>query len=235
MLVRFAVYVDNNEISDRIPLILRECYPGECDIRCYTNEEDLLNDKRLAQFDAFFIGVNLQGLNGMEIAESIRKINRLGKIIFITQNNDLAHKGYIYNAFRYVRTSELNRELGEALESLHNSFVSDQGAVRFKGIKNDIIQDTDRIMYFEAQSHIIIMKCEGSEKRMTGTMNLLVEQMRKYGFIRIHKSFLVNKKYIASIRRFETVLKNGQKLPISRNYFKDVLNELGWLVEYQII
>lgn len=235
MLVRFAVYVDNKEISNRFPIILNERYPGECDIISYTNEVDLLNDTRLVHFDAFFLGVNLQGLNGMEIAEKIRKINRIGKIIFITENNDLAHKGYIYNAFRYVRTSEFDKELREALKSLHDSLVSDRSVVGFKGIKGDIIQEAARIMYFEAQGHIIIMKCEDREKHLTGTMNLLAEHMRKYGFIRIHKSFLVNIKYIASIRRYEAVLQNGHRIPISRNYFKYVLMELGGSVEYQII
>lgn len=233
MLVRFAVYVDNNEITRRVPFILRELYPGECEISCYSGGEDLLNDKTLERFDAFFLGVDLPGLNGMEIAESIRKINRLGKIVFITRNNELAYKGYFYNAFRYVRTSELDRELGEAMESLYSAFASERGMVRLKSTKGDIIRDTRRVMYFKAQGHVIVMKREDGEEYLTGTMNILAERMREYGFIRIHKSFLVNKKHIASVTRFEIVLKNGRKLPISRRCFREICEELNGQVEFQ--
>lgn len=46
-------------------------------------------------------------------------------------------------------------------------------------------------------------------------------------FCRIHKSYLVNSMYIASIRRYKAVLKNGEELPISKERYMNLKRYLG--------
>ena len=114
MLVKFAVCDDERDMADLITVKLREYYPGECEIKCYVDGASLLTDSRSESFDAFFLDIGMPGLNGMELAGKIRDKNQNVKIIFVTNKDELAYKGYVYNAFRYVRKSNLEQELCEA-------------------------------------------------------------------------------------------------------------------------
>ena len=44
--------------------------------------------------------------------------------------------------------------------------------------------------------------------------------MQNYGFLRIHKSYLVNVKYIKQIINYAAVLQDGRELPIPREKIK---------------
>jgi len=57
---------------------------------------------------------------------------------------------------------------------------------------------------------------------MYETLNRMEETLKEYYFIRAHQSFLVNMKYIKSIKRYELVLSNGMRFDIPRARYKAV-------------
>lgn len=46
---------DEREIADLVAEKLRDFYPDECEINCYTDGETLLADNARELFDAFFL------------------------------------------------------------------------------------------------------------------------------------------------------------------------------------
>lgn len=48
------------------------------------------------------------------------------------------------------------------------------------------------------------------------------ENLSKYGFLRIHQSFLINMKFVKSIYRYTVLLNNGIQLGISRARYRQV-------------
>ena len=52
------------------------------------------------------------------------------------------------------------------------------------------------------------------------TLTKLEEELAMYGFIRIHRSYLVAKAYIKSFSYQEVVLMNDIKLPVSRGRYQ---------------
>lgn len=57
------------------------------------------------------------------------------------------------------------------------------------------------------------------------SMNDLEENLKKYGFIRIHKSYIVNSDYIEKISDLALTLSDGETLFISRKRIKEVREE----------
>lgn len=49
-----------------------------------------------------------------------------------------------------------------------------------------------------------------------GKLDTLEEELAENGFIRIHQSYLVNKKYIENVKRYKVVLTNGVELSIPK-------------------
>lgn len=215
-LVRFAVCDDEQEMIDRISDNLRIYYPGECEIKTYVNGARLLSDCRRICFDALFLDIVMPGLNGMEIAEKIRENDRRVKIIFISNHNELAYKGYLYEAFRFVRKSNLEQDLCEAAKSLKETFSMPSEYLVFKTAAGKTVRAAKDIQYFESFGHSINMVCTDGVIQVYGTLREYEERARKNGFIRIHKSYLVNFRYISSIEKNYVLLTCGKQLPLSR-------------------
>lgn len=215
-MVKFAVCDDEREMTDYISNKLREFYPGECEIKSYLDGESLLSDIRRESFDALFLDIVMPGLDGMSLARKIREDNQYVKIIFVTNKAELAYKGYIYNAFRYVRKSELDRELCETAVSLKKLLSSSNELMDFKTATGVTAKYVKSIKYFEVKGHTVTIVCDGGEERVYGTLKDYEERMKNSGFIRIHKSYLVNCRFVNSIENNDVILTCGKKLPLSR-------------------
>lgn len=215
-LVKFAVCDDEQEMIARVSDKLRIYYPDECEIKTYVDGASLLSDCGSDCFDAVFLDIGMPGMNGMEVAEKIRENDHRVKIIFVTNKNELAYKGYIYGAFRFVRKSNLEQELCEAVKSLSDFFSLQSEYFVFDTPKGEIIRSVNNINYFEADGHSITMVCSDESILICGTLREYEERMRNSGFIRIHKSYLVNFRHIRSVEKNDVYLTCGKKLPLSR-------------------
>lgn len=225
-MVKFAVCDDEQEMADYISDKLREYYPEECEIKKYGDGESLLKDRRREFFDAFFLDIGMPGMNGIELAKKIREDDPYVKIIFVTKMGELAHIGYLYDAFRFVLKSNLEPELCEAAESLKEYFDLFNEYLKFKTPTGEITRAVKDIKYFEVKGHAITMVSNEHEDQVCGTMKMYCDRMKNRGFIQIHKSYLVNFRYIYSIEKNDVKLSCGKVLPLSRNRIDEVKNNL---------
>ena len=225
-MVKIAVCDDEQEMTDYISKKLREYYPGECEIKSYVDGEYLLAESRREHFDAFFLDIGMPRLNGMDLAEKIRDNDQYVKIIFVTNKNELAHMGYIYNAFRFVRKSELDYELCETAKSLYKYFSSHDEYIKFKTPTGEITRAVNNIKYFEGNGHFVIIAHDEGEDLVNGPMIKYENRVKNMGFIRIHKGYIVNVRYICSIEKNVVKLICGTELPLSRNRVNEVKREI---------
>ncbi len=214
--MKFVVCDDEREIADLVAEKLREFYPDECEIKCYTDGKILLEDSARELFDAFFLDIRMPTLDGFTLAEKIRADNPFAKIIFVTNHTELAHIGYLYGAFRYVRKFALE-ELREAVLSLKREFDLQSEFLLLKTPFGEVVADVNSIRYFEVKGHRVTAFFDDTEERVSGTLNEYEERLKNIGFIRIHKSFLVNFRFIESIGKTTVTLTDGTALLLSRN------------------
>lgn len=81
--------------------------------------------------------------------------------------------------------------------------------------------DVSSIHYFKADGDYTHL-CNGSDKTILVLKMLkdLYNDVRERGFIRIHRSYIVNSRYISSIKTKRCMLSNGIEIPISNTYWK---------------
>ena len=216
-MVRFAVCDDEQDMIDCISEKLRIYYPGKCEIKTYTDGTSLISDCRRERFDALFLDIGMPGLNGIELAQKIRENDKYVKIVFVTNKEELAHMGYKCGAFRYVRKKNLEQELRETVESLKEHFDSFDESLILKTPVGEVTRHIQSIKYFEVYGHDVNAVYNEHEEKVYGTMKEYDTKLKNSGFIRIHKSYLVNYRYIDSIEKNDIKLKCGKKLPLSRN------------------
>ena len=224
-MVRFAVCDDEKEQLDLVADKILKYYADQCEIIKYEDGESLLADIRTQHFDVLFLDISMPGINGMELAEQIRKENKNVMIVFVTNREELAHKGYLCGAFRFVRKSKLEQELMETAESLKMYFCSANEYLKLRTPNGEIIKSIKDIKYFEVKGHILTV-ISTNEERVCGTMQEHEDKLSEYGFIRIHKGYLVNFRFISSIQKKDVRLTDGNVLPLSRNRVNETKKKL---------
>ena len=225
-MVKFAVCDDEREIADLVAEKLREFYPDECEIKCYVDGKILLAESARELFDAFFLDIEMPTLDGFSLAEKIRSDNPFAKIIFLTNHTELAHIGYLYGAFRYVRKFAWEEELREAVQSMKREFDLQSEFLLLKTPLGEVIRAVNSIRYFEVKGHQVTAFFDDSEERVFGTMKEYEERLKDVGFIRIHKSFLVNFRFIESVGKTTVTLTDGTTLLLSRNRVAETKRKL---------
>jgi DNA-binding LytR/AlgR family response regulator len=69
-----------------------------------------------------------------------------------------------------------------------------------------------------------------------GSMDQLMQQLKKKNFIRVHRSYMVNLQYIEKFQPHGLLLKTGEYIPIGVTYMKLVKQEFSnYLLQYMSI
>ena len=89
----------------------------------------------------------------------------------------------------------------------------------------NLVIDFDDVLYITTlRKRALLIKSDGKEKRLNISLQKLYEKIESIGFIRCHKSFIVNIDYIESFNKSICTLKNGDAVPLGRKYYKEFKN-----------
>ena len=78
--------------------------------------------------------------------------------------------------------------------------------------------DTAEICYIEVLAHYLVYHLnDGRQIRARGRMEQMAEELAAYGFVRIHKSYLINLRYLELLKPGMVTLKTAS-LPVGRAY-----------------
>jgi len=192
--------------------------------------EALLENCDIAFLDIDFTGKNYTGI---DIARHLRSKQNSTVIIFVTNFPEYAPEGYEVHAFRYLLKSsvaaKLPTYLTQALEQLESAAQTLQISLSGDTVRVPI----ENIAYIEAQLHeVALYLLNGGSNpayRFYASISALEETLAPQGFLRIHKSYLVNMRHISKYQCKEAELSDGTKLRVSeKNYAQQKKQYLLW-------
>lgn len=83
----------------------------------------------------------------------------------------------------------------------------------------------DNILYLEAQQRQVVVYLHNEPRtqyRFYSTMAALEDALAAQGFLRIHKSYLVNMQHIHALHGGGVSLQNGKLLPVSERRYAEI-------------
>lgn len=224
--MRIAVCDDEpcvlNEIADRVESYCTDW--GE--VSRYTDSRQLLADSTKTVFDVLLLDIEMPELDGMALAEKIREENPYAAIVFITNKEDCVFRAYRYGTFRFIRKAYLDEELEAAMEDLKAWFDAKSESIVLQRADGQCAQRIQDIRYIEVQGHTVTVNCAEEAYQAAGTMKDFDKALSEKGFIRIHKSYLVNYRYIYLVGTKDVQLTDGSLLPLSRNRIRETQTKL---------
>jgi two-component system, LytTR family, response regulator LytT len=179
----------------------------------------------MAKYDIIFLDISMGEINGIEIAYKIRTYKSDTYIIFVTGFINYALEGYKVDAIRYILKDTLKVSIVECLDTIFEKMEVKMNKYEFEFMEGKKKVYIDKIIYVESQKHKLkfyILGTSLKEHCMYNKLDNIELQLKEYRFLRIHKSYLVNMKYIEKISNYKALTTTGEELPIPKLRYQAV-------------
>ncbi len=194
--------------------------------------------------DLIFLDIQMPGLSGFEMLDHVDRNNL--KVIFITSYNTYAIEAIRYSAFDYLLKPIKEEELKNAIYRFEQA--SDE--ISFKGKIENLLHNINS----EKEAFQLIIPLRQGEKKLqiknivrceadsnythfflsdktkftaSKTLKECEEMLSQKEFLRVHKSHLINKKFIQLLKKDNhVVLTDGSLIEVSRRKLQEVKNSI---------
>ena len=150
--------------------------------------------------DVLFLDITMPGRSGIELAETLQNLKRPPVVVFVTAFAEYAADAYNLDAVDYVVKPVEDARLSKALDKIETAL----GARRVvhtprqplrltvdRGGKKVFIPVAD-VCYFEARADFCNAVCAEGTYLINESISSLERRLASEGFIRVHRSYLVN-------------------------------------------
>lgn len=219
---------DNEECFCEFIKNALESLEDENIIDCYNNGNDLLAEMDAKQYDIAYLDIEMPGINGLDVAEKIRQVNRNIIVIFVSSYTCYITKAFRLNAFQFLVKDASKEDIIVEYNRAKVHYTKVHYLYTLKQNTEVKKIEINNIAYIESQNrHLYLNTVEGIVYEYRGKLDKEEEKLKLYNFVRIHESFLVNMALIKSINSDRIILdcKQNKEMPISRKFKEKVLNK----------
>lgn len=185
--------------------------------------------------DLIFVDINMPDLNGIDF---VRQLTTNQYIIFTTAHSEYALEGFKLNAIDYLLKPFTRDEFEKATQKVislvdlverchaaesavaqNEAESADNEVISVKAdYKTQLVKVAD-IIYLESAGEYVRLHIEGSSTITTlFRLKNMETSLPQEGFMRVHRSYIVNLKRIASYTKGRIFLDNGEYIPLGENY-----------------
>lgn len=182
--------------------------------------------------DIYILDMIMSGKTGIDIGALIRSTDERSVIIYVTSSDDFAFEAYNVHAVRYLLKPVRDELFAEAL---------DYAVAELSKTKRDTVYTVktrtglvsipySRIEYIENYSRTLNI-CLTDQKTVQSifirkSFDEEIQQIvENGGFVQVHKSFLVNLRYVERLASGNVLMKSGANIPVSKTRAADVKKE----------
>lgn len=230
---RIGICDDNPIFAKHLEKVVKSTfskYEGNYDIQAFSDGIVLLSQNSLEPFDVLFLDIDMPKAGGFDIAKQLRDAFSHCIIVFVTSHAELVFESMNYQPFNFIRKN-CNIPLEESVSNIVGKLV-----LHMRQDDTIVVEDENRrknpvfirdILYIKGDDHYLIFKvlAKSSVKSMRVHEKLMDREsfLKSYGFIRIHKSYLVNLKHVTYINKKanEVELIGRLRIPLSRKYKRE--------------
>jgi two-component system LytT family response regulator len=226
-----CIIVDDEEIDRLVVVSYAKRFSILKIVGVFDSAEKALNFLSTNSIDVAFLDIELEGASGLQLR---RKALEIPVCVFISSHSESAAEtfelqtlDFIVKPFKFPRFEQMMKRLEEFMEvrTKANLFESTLGGdtVFVKTGHDQIKVKLHEILYLEALKNYTILVTENKRHCVLSNLGEILQEEKFNSFLRIHRSYAVQKQYIQKIGSQEIELNNGNFIPIGRSY-KDNLN-----------
>jgi two-component system, LytTR family, response regulator len=209
-----------------------------------------LDRMRLRKYDVLLLDIHMPEISGLELVELLQREDAaIPTVIFITAYQDHALKAfemkaldYILKPFEPARVHEaLDRAAKRSAEQRATALLATLTHLRSRPfptariaikVKSRVVfLDPADLITAEASGNYVLLHERSGSHLLRESISELAGKLQPYGFVRIHRSVLVNSAFVDAVEHSATGdsilrMKSGKEYNVTRT-FKDNLKELA--------
>jgi DNA-binding LytR/AlgR family response regulator len=192
---------------------------------------------RDTEVDAVFLDIRMPGLDGMELARILHRFAHPPAIVFVTAYDDGAVDAFDLGVTDYVRKPVRAERLAESLRRVsglrHPPALSpprqDEPSIPVELAGTTRMLPRSAVRWVEAQGDYARLHTADASHLVRVSLATLAERWAEAGFVRIHRSYLVQLRMVAELRLTPSgyvVAVDGTELPVSRRHTRELKDKL---------
>lgn len=218
--MRICICEDDQAQMNELKQLILHCDQQTEIIGFHSAEEMLFECNHTFPFDCIFLDIQMDEMNGIELAKQIRKDDGHVPLVFLTSCKDYVYEGYEVQALRY-----LLKPIDQAKVSEIFALIKDQKQTQkyvFIEVEKEKIKvDLADLLYLESCGHTCLIHTKNKTYEVRSPLQEISKQLDE-DFIATHRSFIVRIGEIERIGKDCCTLSNHENIPISRNNYKSV-------------
>lgn len=176
---------------------------------------------REVAFDLILLDIDMPELDGIRFGKMLRERKDSTEIIFISNREEKVFDSFSVHPFGFVRKSRFLKDLSSVLQAFLLEWKkkrSGEGKLVFEGKYGIVTFFASELMYVEGNAKNQLLHVEGKTDPFIvhSSLETLEKQLSESGFLRVHKGYIVNCRYISAIMKDFVELVNGEEIPLSR-------------------
>lgn len=227
--LNIAVVDDEMVIREQISGLIQKQNSG-CSVKSYQSGNELLESGE--RFDIVFLDIQMEGFNGIETAEKLKRCKEDTIVIFITGIREYVFDAFDVAAFHYLLKPVEEKKFTEVFHKAEAEILkrkkleNRQLFLKSKGIT----LSQNSILYIESKGKKAAIHTVKEIIEIYAVMSELEKQLSD-SFYRCHRGYLVNMAYIAEYDNESITLNNGESVYLTKKKHSEFVKTYMWYLQ----
>lgn len=228
-MLRIAIIEDEQDSIRRLQDVLErygEDASLEFDVRMFANPIRFLDGYR-ADYDIVFLDIDMPGMNGMDAARELRKMDEEVALVFVTNLARFAANGYEVNALDFivkpVEYDLFKVKLDRVLRFVERDRVRKVMVKTSDGIR---IVRLESLRFVEVSAHYLFFHTDDGIFKTRGSLKEVESQLSDASFVLCNKCYLINLARVQAMGK-QDINVGGEVIQVSRLKRNEVLAALS--------
>lgn len=188
-------------------------YQNSYDIQMnhYSSCEDFLIG---GNADLIILGVKFEGISGIKLKEILSAKGKKEKIIFVESDKDYMENAFGKNVYAYINFPKDKVKLERVMVRIFLEYQQDK-YISFRINQLEYRIKEEKILYIQSQDKYSYVVTLDKKYLVRRAMNSWLEILDNNDFVRCHRTYIVNMKYVKIIRK-NIILDTNEEIPVSR-------------------
>jgi len=149
---------------------------------------------RAIPYDVVFLDIDMPGISGIELAETLAQLERPPAVVFVTAHSEHAVKAFEVSATDYLMKPVDLARLTQALAKLAPAEVVPVRVERISVEKagKKLLLQVEEVYYVMAKDDYSFLHTDAERYLSTNSLAQLERKLMASGFFRVHRRYLVN-------------------------------------------
>lgn len=176
-------------------------------------------------FDLLMLDIEMPGIDGISFGRKLREQGSKIDIVYVSNREDKVFESLRVNPWGFIRKKHFLEDVQGVMEAyLKHLEEEDSKKLILRSGDNTVAIAIDEICYIEGNRKEQEIWLTGQENPIPvrSSMQDLERELTPWGFLRVHKGYLVNYRYIHMFKGNDIILEDGTAVPVSRRKMAEV-------------